>query len=80
MHTNRQPDQAKEEVEHHKANRELEYGGVQPRGKVVNRDGNHEHGLRNGPYDCSPLDVRIVHATGEVNFPNIELGDDIVRG
>lgn len=73
MYTDRQPDQAEEEIEHHEADRKLEHGRIQPRREVVDSDGNDEHPFGDSPDDCSPLYVRVVHAAGELNLPDVEL-------
>lgn len=80
MYTDGQPDQAEEEVEHHETDGKLEHSRIHPRRKVVDSDGNDEHPFRDGPDDCSPLHVRIVHIAGKLNLPDVELRDNVICG
>ena len=74
-----EPDDAEEEIGHHKPEREPEDARVPPRRKVVDRDGDDEHRLGHSPDERAPLDVVVADSTREVDLPYRELRDNVVR-
>ena len=79
MHGDRKPDEAEEKVEHQDEEREAEHGLVPLWREVVDRDRQDQQDLRDHPDKGAPLDVVVRNATGKVDLPNGELGNDIVR-
>ena len=73
MHSDREPDEAEEKVEHEDEDREAEHAFVPFRREVIDRDGYDQHQFGDTPDECSPFDVFVCDTTGKVDPPYGEL-------
>lgn len=73
-----QPDDAKEEVDHHQPGRELENIRIPARWEIVDGDGDNEQSFRDSPDHSPELDVLVREPSWKLDLPNGELGYDVV--
>lgn len=78
-HSDREPYDAKEKVQHHNTDRELEGKRIIARWKVVDRDRNNEQNLGQSPNEGAEFDIFDCRSAGEVHIINVEEGDNVVR-
>lgn len=76
--TDGKPDDTKEEIEHHKANWEAEDDGIHARWQIVDCNSDNEEHFRNDPNERAPFYIIIANASREIDFPDCELGNEIV--
>ncbi len=77
--TNGKPNDAEQKVYHHQCRRESKHCRIEPRRKVVDSYSYKQHSLRQRPDERTPFDIIIGSTTRKINFPDLQLGHDVIR-
>lgn len=76
--TDRQPNQAQQEIERDDEEREFEHAAVHPGRKVVEGDGAQEDGFRDSPREGPEFDVGNSDASGKIGFEDDHQREQVV--
>lgn len=78
-HSDWEPNDTEQKVDHYNGNRKLEDRRIQSRRKIVDRNGDEEEAFRYRPNERPPLDIINSRPAGEFDLPYVQLRNDIVR-
>ena len=78
--TDREPDDAQQEVDHVQQHGNAEYSAVPPGRQVIDGDRAEQNTFGDDPDEGPPFDVVVTHATREVDLPDCKLRYDVICG